>query len=71
MAAPGAVTAAFNLPTASTCVGRIYVLVNPSPSNVTVGPFFYATLTGASSGIISPQSSITLQSDGTTWVQIR
>lgn len=62
----GSITTTLNLPTASTCTGRIYKIVN-------VGGTVYIPYTNyANTSItnVSAGSAVTIQSDGTIWRQI-
>ena len=57
------------LPAATTCTGRIYVVVNQHSSNLSISS--YQNLSDALTTSVNPGTSITLQSDGINWYQIR
>jgi hypothetical protein len=61
-------TPTITMPTASSCTGRIYILVNRTGSSRTVSTYFTFSSTSTS---IPANSSITIQSDGTSWYQIQ
>ncbi|MDG1730932.1 MAG: hypothetical protein P8K68_09810 [Algibacter sp.] len=56
------------LPAANTCLGRIYVVKNPTNNTPTISS--YTDLSGTTSTLISNESTIQLQSDGTNWQQL-
>ena len=56
------------LPAANTCLGRIYVIKNPTINTPTISS--YNDLNGIASTLISSDVTIKLQSDGTNWQQI-
>ncbi len=58
-----------NLPTASTCTNRRYIIVNRSGSARTTSSYTSLSTTGVTS--IANNSSIEIISDGTTWLQIK
>jgi len=60
--------AAFTLPDATTCSGREYRLVNYSATSGTVSS--YTAFTGIAATTILAQSSIVVQSNGTTWRRV-
>jgi len=58
------------LPAASSCTGRVYIIVAQiSSGSVTTSSFL--NLTGSSVTSVTFGSSVTIQSDGTNWDQIR
>jgi hypothetical protein len=59
------------LPAASTCAGRIYVLVNRNATALTTSIAYQTLTTGVTSTTVTAASSIIIQSDGTNWYQIR
>jgi hypothetical protein len=59
---------AFTLPAANTCSGREYRLVNYSATAGSVSS--YTGFTGIAATTILPQSSIVVQSNGTTWRRV-
>jgi hypothetical protein len=59
---------AFTLPAATTCSGREYRLVNYSATAGTVSS--YTAFTGIAATTILAQSSIVVQSNGTTWRRV-
>jgi hypothetical protein len=66
-AAAGAIT--LNLPAASTCTGRIYVLVNKSGNTQNTGS--YLDLAGNSTTSLLSHTSYTLQSNGASWDRVQ
>lgn len=57
------------LPNANTCVGRIYVIKNPTANNRTISN--YTNLSGTTnSNNIPARTSLWIQSDGSAWQQI-
>jgi hypothetical protein len=59
------------LPTASTCNGRIYVLVNRNATALTTSIAYQTLTTGVTSTTVTAASSVWLQSNGTSWYQIK
>jgi hypothetical protein len=57
------------LPTASTCNGRMYVLVNYNVTSLTVST--YKDFTNSNSTTLLTSASLWVQSDGTNWRQIK
>ena len=55
-----------NQPDATTCEGRIYLIINPTNTAKTFGTSYY-DFTNATSTTIPTNSSITIQSNGTSW----
>lgn len=62
-------TATITLPAANTCSGRIYVIVHQSATTCNITS--YQNLSDAATTTVASNSSITIQSDGTNWYQIR
>ena len=62
------------VPPASTCPGRVYVLINSNNtgSNVTLGPpnAIYDDVTATNINSLVPNTRISIQSDGTGWIVI-
>lgn len=56
------------LPAANTCLGRLYVIKNPTINTPTISS--YNDLIGTASTLINSEATIKLQSDGTNWQQI-
>lgn len=56
------------LPAANTCLGRVYIVKNPTGNTPTVTS--YINLSGTASTIINSETTLNLQSDGTNWQQI-
>ncbi|MFI5151586.1 MAG: hypothetical protein ACHQRM_17815, partial [Bacteroidia bacterium] len=64
----GGSASTYTLPTASTCTGRIYLVVNHGAVALTISAYTIANATTATS--ISAGSSLQLISDGTVWRKI-
>ncbi len=62
-------TPGVTFPTAASSTRRIYIIVNES--GTARGTSSYKDLSGATATTINTSSSITIQSDGTNWYQIR
>jgi hypothetical protein len=62
-------TPTITLPAASGCTRRIYIIVNQTSGGRTISS--YKNMAGGNSTTTASQGSITLQSDGTNWYQIR
>lgn len=62
-------TASITLPSAGSCSGRTYTIVNRSGSSRTISTYY--TLSGSTSTSISANTSIDLISDGSTWYRVR
>ena len=58
-----------SLPTASSCEGRVYQIINRTSGARTISS--YQGISGSASTSIPANSSITVQSDGTNWWQVR
>lgn len=58
------------LPAASTCTGRIYVLVNRNATALTTSVAYNTLTTGVTSTTVTAASSVWIQSDGTNYYQI-
>lgn len=56
------------LPGADMCLGRVYVIKNPTANTPTISS--YNDLNGNASTALNNQTTISLQSDGTNWQQI-
>jgi hypothetical protein len=54
-----------NFPIASTCTGRIYVIINHSTGTLTTGSYY--TSNSASLGSVSAGGTLQIISDGTNW----
>ncbi|MEO8516102.1 MAG: hypothetical protein ABI426_05120 [Flavobacterium sp.] len=63
------VSGTLTLPAASTCLGRIYCIRNTSGGAVTTSS--YKNISNAAVTSIASATSIQIQSDGTSWLQIR
>ena len=59
------------LPAAADVEGRVYVIVNRSASTTLDLSSSYFTIAGGTSTTVPPGNSITVQSNGTSWYQIR
>lgn len=59
------------LPAASTCTGRIYVLVNRNATALTTSVAYNTLTTGVTSTTVTAASSVWIQSDGTNYYQIK
>ncbi len=62
-------TASITLPAASTCTNRMYIVVNRTAGAKTISS--YTDLSGSASTSIPANNSVTLSSDGTSWLQIK
>jgi hypothetical protein len=62
-------TPAITLPTASTCSRRMYVIVNHTAAPRTISS--YLNFSGAGTTSVPANSSITVQSNGTSWYRIQ
>ncbi|GAA4974299.1 hypothetical protein GCM10023315_26010 [Algibacter aquimarinus] len=56
------------LPAANTCAGRVYIIKNPTTNTPTITSF--NDLNGNASTTLNSQTTISIQSDGTSWEQI-
>ncbi len=59
------------LPAASTCLRRIYILVNQSTISTLGSSGFYKNFSNVNTTTIPANSSITIQSDGVNWYRIQ
>lgn len=59
------------LPAASTCTGRIYILVNRNATALTTSVAYNTLTTGVTSTTVTAASSVWIQSDGTNYYQIK
>jgi hypothetical protein len=67
----GTGTFAVTLPAANTCARRIYVIVNQGASGTKTTSINYLNFSGTSVNTIAITSSMTLQSNGTSWYRIQ
>jgi len=63
-------TPTITLPAASSCARRVYIIVNETGSNLNLSGSYIGFNAGGST-IVSPTSSITIQSNGTSWYRIQ